>query len=119
VSREIETVTRRINAAARDLVENLDGLPPDLEKRYNKSEKEIYIARLQDARGKRLLKSVATRYGEDNNLHATVDSYIKLFERLLDTVSATPKGNQLVEACLASDSGKIYLALAEAIGHIG
>ena len=39
-------------------------------------------------------------------MRTRVDSYIRLFERLLDTVAEAPKGNQLVEACLASESGK-------------
>ncbi len=118
MSREIETLTQKLNGAARDIVEVLDGLPPDLEKRFAKTEKDVYIQRLHDAHGKRLIKTVTTRYLEDRNLRTRVDSYIRLFERLLDTVAETPKGNQLVEACLASDSGKIYMLLAEASGRI-
>ena len=38
--------------------------------------------------------------------------------RLLDTVAEAPKGNQLVEACLASDQGKVCMQLAEASGRI-
>jgi len=98
ISREIETLTHK--------------------KRFAKTEKDVYIQRLHDARGKRLIKTVTTRYLEDRNMRTRVDSYIRLFERLLDTVAEAPKGNQLVEACLASDSGKIYMLLAEASGRI-
>jgi hypothetical protein len=118
VSREIETLTQKLNGAARDIVEVLDGLPPDLEKRFNRAEKDVYIQRLHDARGKRLLKTVTTRYLADRSVRTRVDSYIRLFERLLDTVAEAPKGNQLVEACLASGPGKIYMLLAEASGRI-
>jgi hypothetical protein len=118
VSREIETLTQKLNGAARDIVEVLDGLPPDLEKRFNRAEKDVYVQRLHDARGKRLLKTVTTRYLADRSVRTRVDSYIRLFERLLDTVAEAPKGNQLVEACLASGPGKIYMLLAEASGRI-
>jgi hypothetical protein len=118
LSRDIETITQKLNGAARDLVEALDGLPADLEKRFSKSEKDVYIQRLHDARGKRLIKTVTTRYLEDRDVRTRVDSYIRLFERLLDTVAEAPKGNQLVEACLASDQGKVYMQLAEASGRI-
>jgi hypothetical protein len=118
MSREIEALTQKLNGAGRDIVEILDGLPPDLEKRFNKNEKDVYIQRLHDARGKRLIKTVTTRYLEDRNVRTRVDSYIRLFERLLDTVAEAPKGNQMVEACLASDSGKVYMLLAEASGRI-
>ena len=47
-----------------------------------------------------------------------VDAYMRLFERLLDTFAETPQGDQLVDACLASESGKLYLLLAQASGRI-
>ena len=118
ISREIETVTQKLNGAARDIVEVLDGLPPDLEKRFGKNEKDVYIQRLHEARGKRLIKTLTTRYADEKSVRTRVDSYIRLFERLLDTVAETPKGSQMLEACLTSDSGGIYMMLAEASGRI-
>jgi hypothetical protein len=118
VSREIDTLTSKLNGAARDVVEVLDGLPPDLEKRFNKTEKDVYIKRLHEARGKRLMKAMAKRYEEDRSTRTRVDSYIRLFERLLDTVSEAPRGNELLEACLSSESGIVYMLLAEASGRI-
>jgi hypothetical protein len=118
MSREIDTITQKLNSAARDIVEVLDGLPPDLEKRFNKTEKDVYIQRLHEARGKRLLKTVAGRYEQDRSVRTRVDSFIRLFERLLDTISDAPKGNQMIETCLASESGKVYMMLAEASGRI-
>jgi hypothetical protein len=118
MSRDIDTITQKLNGAARDIVEVLDGLPPDLEKRFNKTEKDVYIQRLHEARGKRLMKTVAARYEQDRSVRTRVDSFIRLFERLLDTISDAPKGNQMIETCLASESGKVYMMLAEASGRI-
>ena len=118
MSREIDALTQKLNGAARDIVEVLDGLPPDLEKRFNKAEKDVYIQRLHEARGKRLIKAVANRYEQDRSVRTRVDSFIRLFERLLDTISDAPRGNQMIETCLESESGKVYMMLAEASGRI-
>ena len=119
VPREVETLTQELNSSARDIVDVLeDGLPADLEKRFNKSEKHVYTQRLYESRGKRLQKAIATRYESERPVRNQVDAYVKLFERLLDTVSEAPQGNQMVEACLMSESGKIYVMLAEACGRI-
>ncbi len=118
MSRDIDALTQKLNGAARDVVEVLDGLPPDLERRFNKTEKDVYIKRLHEANGKRLLKTVTTRYEQDRSVRTRVDSYVRLFERLLDTISEAAKGNQMIEACLASESGRVYLMLAEASGRI-
>ena len=108
-----------LNRAARDIVNVLeDGLPAELEKRYNKNERHVYTQRLYEGRGKRLQKTIATRYESERPVRTQVDAYIKLFERLLDTVAEAPQGNQMVEACLMSESGKIYVMLAEACGRI-
>ena len=119
VPREVESLTQELNRVARDIVDVLeDGLPAELEKRYNKNERHVYTQRLYEGRGKRLQKNIAARYENDRPMRNQVDAYIKLFERLLDTVSEAPQGNQMVEACLMSESGKIYVMLAEACGRI-
>ena len=57
VPREVETLTQELNSVARDIVDVLeDGLPADLEKRYNKNERHVYTQRLYEGRGKRLQK---------------------------------------------------------------
>lgn len=119
VPREVEALTQDLNRVARDIVNVLeDGLPAELEKRYNKNERHVYTQHLYEGRGKRLQKNIASRYESDRTTRKEVDAYIKLFERLLDTVAETPQGNQMVEACLMSESGKIYVMLAEACGRI-
>ena len=119
VPREVENLTQELNRVARDIVNVLeDGLPAELEKRYNKNERHVYTQHLYEGRGKRMQKNIATRYENDRATRNQVDAYIKLFERLLDTVAEAPQGNQMVEACLMSESGKIYVMLAEACGRI-
>ncbi len=117
--REMEVLVDKIHASARDLVEAIDGiLPRDLEKIFAGGERGVYTRRLFESRGKRPQMMIASRYGKEPLVRGRIDSYIRLFERLLDMMSSAPKGENMVEACLASESGKIYLMLAEAAGRI-
>jgi hypothetical protein len=119
VSRETEALVGKLNSAARDLVEAIDGkLPADLERRYNNGEQHVYTHRLYQGRGKKMLELLVDRYGSERLIRGRIDGYVGLFERLLDTVSETPQGEQLVDACLASESGKLYLMLAQASGRL-
>jgi hypothetical protein len=118
MAREVDALTQKLNEAARDIVEELDGLPDDLERRFSKNETDVYIERLHAARGRRLVKAMTKRYLEEKSIRTRVDSYIRLFERLLDSVAEAPKGNQMVETCLASNSGEVYMMLAQVSGRI-
>ena len=119
VAREMEVLVGKLNGAARDLVEAIDGtLPRDLEKRFSGGEEHVYTHRLYEARNQRVADAVGRRYGSEQLVHGRVDSYVRLFERLLDALSDSPQGESMVDSCLASESGKLYLALATAIGRI-
>jgi len=120
LSREAETLIRKLNGAARDIVEAIDGeLPRDLEKRFTAGEGNVYTIRLIDDRARPLPKLIERRYKSERLVRGRVDAYVRLFERLLDTFAETPQGDQLVDASLASESGKLYLLLAQASGRIG
>ncbi|MGH6854138.1 MAG: hypothetical protein ACREDX_00630 [Aestuariivirga sp.] len=117
--REMTILVDKLNLAARDLVEAIDGgLPRDLEKRFGGGERGVYTSRLYEGRGKRLQKLIAERYGNDRLVRGRVDVSIRLFEQLLDMMSETPQGEAMVEACLASESGRIYAMLAETSGRM-
>ncbi len=119
IPHEMENLVQKLNGAARDLVEAIDGsLPRDLEKSFNAGERNIYTHRLFETRGKRFVKMIEERYAGERLVRGRVDAYVRLFERLLDTVSEVPQGASMVEACLASESGKLYVTLAEAAGRI-
>ena len=119
ISKEMETLVQKLNAAARDVVEAVDGsLPRDLEKKFAGGERDVYTRRVFEGRGKRLERAIGERYRGDRLMRSRVDSYIRLFERLLDTMNSSPQGEAMVEACLASESGRIYVMLAETAGRI-
>lgn len=119
LSKEMESLVQKLNVAARDIIEAADGsLPRDLEKKFSGGERDVYTRRLMEGRGKRLERTIGEGYRGDRLMRSRADSYIRLFERLLDTMNAAPQGEKLVEACLASDSGRIYVMLAEIAGRI-
>ena len=119
LTREMEGLVDKLNAAARDLIEAVDGsLPRDLERKYDGGERGIYTRRLYDGRGKRLQRQIVDQYASERRVRSRVDAYVRLFERLLDMMSNANRGEALVEACLASEQGRIYVMLAEAAGRI-
>jgi hypothetical protein len=119
LSREVETLLRKLNGAARDIVEAVDSeLPRDLEKKFTGGQSDVYTHYLLEKQGARLPRIVERRYKAERLMRGRVDAYMRLFERLLDTFAETPQGDQLVDASLASESGKLYLLLAQASGRI-
>lgn len=118
-SRETEALVAKLNAASRDVYEALQGgLPKDLEKTYREGVTQVYTHRLFQGRGRKLMDQVRTGYRDERLVRQRVDGFIRLFERLLDTIAATEAGEELVDQCLASETGKVYLMLAEAAGRV-
>jgi len=118
-SRETEALVAKLNAASRDVYEALqDGLPKELEKPYREGQAQVYTHRLFQGRGRKLMDQVRTSYRDEKLVRQRVDGFIRLFERLLDTVAGSDAGEELVDQCLASETGKVYLMLAEAAGRV-
>jgi hypothetical protein len=118
LARKTERLVAKLNAVARDLVHTLDNsLDDELERRFAAGEQHVYTHRLYVGRRK-LLSEIEVRYGEEPQLRSRADGFVKLFERLLERVSEAPQGQELVDACLASESGKVYLMLAQASGRV-
>jgi hypothetical protein len=119
LAKEVETITTKLYDAARDVLDEVDeDVASELEDRFDKGEHDVFVQKLYERRTKRTVKQLAERYEHERSLRTRVDSYVRLFERLLDTVSGAPNGNQMVEACLGSDTGKVYMMLAEVSGRI-
>ena len=89
-----------------------------MERSYNAGEAHIYTHHLYKARGNAMYKSIKEGYASQRLIRGRVDAFIRMFERLLDTVSSAPNSDNMVDACLASESGKLYLLMAEATGRL-
>ena len=119
LTKDMAVLASKLNAAARDIVETVEGsLPRDLEKKYSGGEKDIYTKRVFEGLNKRLERTIAERYRGDRLMRGRVDSYIRLFERMLDGLSTASNSDALIEASLAAIEGRIYVMLAETAGRI-
>ena len=119
VVREIGSFSAKLNVAAREVAEAIDdGLPRDLEKRYVNGDTEVYVKRLHETRSKRAVTSLMNRYAGERLLRTRINGYIRLFEKLLDTLAEVPNGSDTIDAVLASQNGEVYLMLAEASGRV-
>jgi hypothetical protein len=63
-------------------------------------------------------KEVARHYNSDNDFRDQVNRYIHDYESMLRTVMSTRDGTPLSVALLSSDTGKLYVALAQAIERL-
>ena len=62
--------------------------------------------------------AIAQRYNEDGEFRDQVSRYIHDFESLLRRVMATREGTPIATTMLSSDTGKLYVALAQAIERL-
>ena len=92
--------------------------PPDLWRRYQAGERNVFTRRLYNLSGRELFDQISTKYKSDGEFRTYVDRYVSTFEELLGAASARDRSNILVETYLTSDTGKVYLMLAQASGKL-
>ncbi|MGK2742273.1 hypothetical protein ACSHT0_15415 [Tepidicaulis sp. LMO-SS28] len=92
--------------------------PPDLWRRYQAGERNVFTRRLYNLQGRNLHDRITERYDSDAEFREDVDRFISLFEDLLETASAQDRDNILADTYLTSDTGKVYLMLAAASGRL-
>jgi hypothetical protein len=92
--------------------------PPDLWRRYQAGERNVFTRRLYNISGRQLYDRIAVKYRGEAEFREHVDRFVDLFEQLLASASARDRDNILVETYLTSDTGKVYLMLAQANGRL-
>ncbi|MEQ1755877.1 MAG: hypothetical protein ABL973_17275 [Micropepsaceae bacterium] len=108
-----------LQAMAIDLSRFLEDDPPvDLLRRYRNGERNVFARRLASILGAEHVRLIAGKYQEDREFRDTVDRYIQQFEALLEQTARSDRENVLVETYLTSQTGKVYVTLASAIGRL-
>jgi hypothetical protein len=108
-----------LQAMAIDLSRFLEDDPPvDLLRRYRNGERNVFARRLATMLGAEHMRIIARKYQEDREFRETVDRYIHQFEALLEQTARSDRENVLVETYLTSQTGKVYVTLASAIGRL-
>jgi len=112
-------VIETLQALAIDLNQALEESPsPELWQRYQDGERNVFARRLYNMAGRQLYDRIAVKYRGEEEFKENVDRFVDLFEKLLEGASARDRDKILVETYLTSDTGKVYLILAQANGRL-
>ena len=118
-SRRVALLLEALNSTAIDVSKVLSNDVSDTAwAAYLKGDRGVFTrraVRLLDAgEAREILRS----YEEDGEFRGQVNRYVHDFEALLRTVLADPNGSPMAVTLLSSDTGKLYVALAQAIERL-
>jgi hypothetical protein len=113
-----------LEAAMSDLAIDLGSLCPEITssdetwQRYLKGDRSVFARRIADTIDSGAVDRISDLYRNDQHFREAANTYIAEYESLLSRASESDQTGLLASTMLSADTGKIYLAVAYALGKL-
>jgi hypothetical protein len=118
-ARTVSLLIEALNSTAIDVAKIFSNEVSDEEWRaYLRGDRGIFTRRAVKLIDRADSAVIVQRYNEDTEFRDQVNRYVHDFEAVIRRVMATRDGTPIATAMLSSDTGKLYVALAQAIERL-